>query len=127
MSNPDSSSQPAAILDRAQRRAVRVGQVQIGAGAPIAVQSMCATKTTDIPATLKQIALLEQAGADLIRIAIDSKSDVAALAEIRKETNATLVVDLQESYRLAEAVAPYVQKFRYNPGHLHHHQKDHFA
>jgi len=84
---------------------------------------MCATKTTDIEATLSQVRLLEQAGADLIRIAIDSRKDVAALAEIRKETAANLVVDLQESYRLAADVAPYVQKLRYNPGHLHHHQR----
>ncbi|MCL4160345.1 UNVERIFIED_CONTAM: hypothetical protein GTU68_019318 [Idotea baltica] len=84
---------------------------------------MCATKTTNIPATLTQIRLLETAGADLIRIAVDSRKEVEALAEIRKETDANLVVDLQENYRLAEKLAPFVQKLRYNPGHLHHHQK----
>ncbi len=91
--------------------------------APIALQSMCATKTTDITETLTQIKLLEGAGAALIRLAVDSKHDVEALKEIRKETAANLVVDLQENYRLAKSVAPFVQKFRYNPGHLHHHQK----
>lgn len=110
-------------FQRSDRRAVDAGRVRIGGGAPIAVQSMCATKTTDIDATLRQIQLLQHAGADLIRIAVDSRNDVAALAEIRKQTDAVLVVDLQENYRLAENVAPYVQKFRYNPGHLHHHQK----
>ena len=104
-------------------REVAIGSVTIGGTNPIATQSMCATRTTDIAATLAQIHLLERAGADVIRIAIDSKKDVAALKEIRKETTANLVVDLQESYRLAEDVAPFVQKFRYNPGHLHHHQK----
>jgi (E)-4-hydroxy-3-methylbut-2-enyl-diphosphate synthase len=84
---------------------------------------MCATRTQDIPATLKQIRLLQEHGADLIRIAIDSKKDVQALEEIRKETDAALVVDLQESYRLVADIAPLVQKVRYNPGHLHHHQK----
>jgi (E)-4-hydroxy-3-methylbut-2-enyl-diphosphate synthase len=55
-------------------------------------------------------------------VAIDSKRDIEALQELRKETTANLVVDLQESYRLAESVAPLVQKIRYNPGHLHHHE-----
>ena len=103
-------------------RAVNVGSIVIGGNAPIAIQSMCATKTTDIPATLGQIRILERAGADLIRVAIDSKKDVEALRQIRQETTANLVVDLQENYRLAKDVAPIVEKFRYNPGHLHHHQ-----
>jgi (E)-4-hydroxy-3-methylbut-2-enyl-diphosphate synthase len=85
---------------------------------------MCATKTQDLAATTRQIALLQEHGADIIRIAIDSRRDVEALAEIRKQTNARLVVDLQESYKLAKSVAPYVQKIRYNPGHLYHHEKD---
>ena len=105
-------------------RLVKIGNKTIGGTSPIALQSMCATKTTDIPATISQIHLLEKAGADLIRIAVDSKKDVEALREIRKETTANLVIDLQENYRLASAVAPYVQKFRYNPGHLHHHQRE---
>lgn len=104
-------------------RKIKVGSLTLGGDSPIAVQSMCATHTTNIPATLTQIRLLENAGADLIRIAVDSKKDVEALSQIRKETTANLVVDLQESYRLAEDLAPYVQKIRYNPGHLHHHQK----
>src|SRR5690606_29606313 len=86
-------------------------------------QSMCATRTQDIKATLGQIRSLQQHGAGIIRVAIDSKRDAAALAEIRKETNAPLVVDLQENYRLAAIVAPLVQKIRYNPGHLHHHER----
>jgi (E)-4-hydroxy-3-methylbut-2-enyl-diphosphate synthase len=85
---------------------------------------MCATKTQDIQATTRQIALLQEHGADVIRIAIDSRRDVEALKEIRSQTDARLVVDLQESYKLARAVAPYVQKIRYNPGHLYHHEKD---
>ncbi len=111
-------------IKRMPTRAVRVGDLTIGAGAPISVQSMCATRTQDLDATMDQIRQLERAGADIIRIAIDSKKDVDALAELRKQTDARIVVDLQESYRLIEKVAPYVQKVRYNPGHLHHHQKD---
>ncbi len=115
---------PLLNLARNKTRLVRVGSTSIGGHSEITVQSMCATKTTDIQATLAQIRLLEGAGADIIRIAIDSKKDVEALREIRKETSANIVIDLQENYRLAKDVAPLVQKFRYNPGHLHHHQRE---
>ncbi|MCA9000612.1 MAG: (E)-4-hydroxy-3-methylbut-2-enyl-diphosphate synthase [Planctomycetes bacterium] len=104
-------------------RPIRVGNLTMGGGG-ITVQSMAATRTQDIPATLRQIQILEAAGADLIRIAVDSKADVAALAELAKATRVPLSVDLQENYRLAEEVGPHVQKVRYNPGHLHHHEKD---
>ena len=112
---------------RKPTRAVRVGQTQIGGGAPIAVQSMAATRTQDIEATVRQVRLIHAAGADVIRIAIDSRKDVEALAEIRAQTRelgATLSVDLQENYRLAALVAPLVDKVRYNPGHLHHHERE---
>ena len=105
-------------------RSVRVGTLVIGGDAPIAVQSMAATRTQDVDATVHQVQLLEAAGADLVRIAVDSKRDVEALAEIRARTAATLSVDLQENYRLAESVAPHVDKIRYNPGHLYHHERD---
>src|ERR1051325_3269305 len=89
-----------------QTREIRVGNVRIGGTAPIAVQSMTATRTQDSPATIRQVELLEAAGADVIRIAIDNPKDVAALAEIRAaRRQANLVVDLQENYRLAEKVA----------------------
>lgn len=108
-----------------QSREVRIGNVTIGGTRPIAVQSMTATRTQDIPATIRQVELLEAAGADIIRIAIDTAKDVAALAEVRAaRPNANLVIDLQENYRLAERVAPFVQKLRYNPGHLYHIERD---
>ncbi|MBI3251974.1 MAG: flavodoxin-dependent (E)-4-hydroxy-3-methylbut-2-enyl-diphosphate synthase [Candidatus Omnitrophica bacterium] len=105
-------------------RKIKVRDLTIGGGAPIAVQSMCATHTRDVEATLRQIASLEEKGADLIRIAVDNKKDVEGLAEIRKNTKARLAVDLQENFPLAELVAPHVDKIRYNPGHLHHLEKD---
>ncbi|MSQ28894.1 MAG: 4-hydroxy-3-methylbut-2-en-1-yl diphosphate synthase [Dehalococcoidia bacterium] len=108
---------------RNKTRAVRVGSVTIGGGAPIAVQSMAATRTQDIEATVRQVNLLEAAGADLVRIAVDSRKDVEALAEVRARTSAVLSVDLQENYRLASLVAPHVDKIRYNPGHLWHHER----
>jgi len=111
-------------LRRNATRAVKIGSATIGAGHPIAVQSMTATHTQNIDATVAQIEDLFSAGADVIRVAVDSTKDAAALEEIRKQTKANLVVDLQENYRLAEVVAPHVDKIRYNPGHLYHHEKE---
>ena len=111
-------------ITRNPTRRVEIGNIVIGGGNPIAVQSMTATHTTDIDATVSQIRLLEEAGADVVRIAVDSKQDAAALAEIRQQTEANLAVDLQENYRLAEVVAPNVDKVRYNPGHLYHHERE---
>ncbi|HWW60736.1 MAG TPA: flavodoxin-dependent (E)-4-hydroxy-3-methylbut-2-enyl-diphosphate synthase, partial [Thermoanaerobaculia bacterium] len=106
-------------------REIRIGNVRIGGRNPVAVQSMTATRTVDVAATIRQVELLEAAGADVIRIAVDNPKDVAALAEIRAaRPNANLSIDLQENYRLAEKVAPYVQKLRYNPGHLHHIERE---
>ena len=113
-----------ASVPRRKTRLVRAGTLEIGAGRPIVVQSMCATHTRDVPATLAQIAMLQEHGAGLIRVAVDGPPDVEALREIRKRTDAALVVDIQESFRLVPLVAPLVQKIRYNPGHLHHHQKN---
>ena len=111
-------------IQRNETRAVPIGNIVVGAGNPIAVQSMTATKTQDVDATVAQAEALREAGAGVVRIAVDSDKDAAALAEIRKQTTANLAVDLQENFKLAETVAPYVNKIRYNPGHLYHHQRD---
>lgn len=111
-------------IKRNQTRPVKIGSVVIGNGNRIAVQSMTATKTTDIDATVALVQLMHDAGADVVRIAVDSKKDAAALGEIRSQTTANLSVDLQENYRLAEIVAPHVDKIRYNPGHLYHHETE---
>jgi (E)-4-hydroxy-3-methylbut-2-enyl-diphosphate synthase len=101
-------------------RIIQIGTVQIGGGLPVVLQSMTATKTTDIERTAETCQRLADAGAGLVRVAVDTVHDAEALREIRKRTNANLSVDLQENYRLAEIVAPFVDKIRYNPGHLHH-------
>jgi len=111
-------------IPRNSTRLVRIGSVAIGGGNPIAVQSMTATATQDVAATVGQVRDLERAGADIVRIAVDSRKDAEALAEIRKETSANLAVDLQENYRLVSDVAPHVDKVRYNPGHLYHHERE---
>ena len=111
------------MITRNPTREVRIGNILIGNGNPIAVQSMCATPTTDIESTLTQLKSLEDAGADIVRIAADNKRDAEALITLRQNSNAVLSVDLQENYRLAEILAPHVDKIRYNPGHLYHHER----
>jgi len=123
MSELSSKLPSVSSIERKPTRSVRIGEHTIGAGAPLVVQSMCATHTQDVSATVAQADQLSSAGAGVVRIAVDSKKDAAALAEIRQRTNATLSVDLQENYRLAALVAPHVDKIRYNPGHLYHHEK----
>src|SRR5687768_6108095 len=87
--------QPNMEIKRNPTRPVQIGSVTIGAEHPVAVQSMTATHTQNIDATVGQVNALEQAGADVVRIAVDSKKDAAALAEIRRQTRANLSVDLQ--------------------------------
>jgi len=111
-------------ITRNPTRAVRIGSITIGAGHPIAAQSMTATHTTDIEATIQQAEDLRKAGAGVVRIAVDSKKDAAALPAIRAGTAANLAIDLQENYRLAADVAAHVDKLRYNPGHLYHHEPE---
>ncbi len=112
-------------MKRAASRAVRVGTTVIGGGHPIVVQSMCATRTRDLDATAEQARMLQGAGAGLVRLAVDSAKDVEALALLRERLpGVNLVVDLQENYRLVTSVAPHVDKVRYNPGHLYHHEKE---
>src|SRR3954464_10984065 len=103
---------------------VRIGTITIGGGRPIAVQSMTATQTRDIDATVRQANALVDAGPDVVRIAVDNSAEADAIAEIRRQTTAHLVVDLQENYRPPERLAPHVHKLRYNPGHLYHHERE---
>lgn len=104
-------------------RTVAIGKIAVGSAHPVAVQSMTATRTSDIEATVIQVLALEDAGADVVRIAVDSARDASALRRIRERSGVSLSVDLQENYRLASEVAPWVDKIRYNPGHLYHHER----
>ncbi len=105
-------------------REVRIGGVTVGGANPVVVQSMCATRTIDIDQTVAQTHQLARAGAGIVRIAMDSEKEIPAIKEIRAQTKGiTLSVDLQENYRIADRVAPHVDKIRYNPGHLHHIEK----
>lgn len=120
--SPPPADASAASIPRNPTRSVRVGSVVVGGGHPIVVQSMCATKTADVVATSRQADLLSHAGAGIVRVAVDTDHDAECLAEICRRTEANLSVDLQENYRLAATVAPWVDKIRYNPGHLYHHE-----
>src|SRR2546425_13064161 len=102
-------------MHRNPSRAVRVGAVTLGGGHPLGVQSMCATRTQDIDATVEQAEAIRKAGADVVRVAVDSVKDVAALGEIRRQTTANLVVDMQENYRLAAKEDSPCGKERYKP------------
>ena len=105
-------------------RQIDIGGIPVGGGAPVVVQSMCATRTMDIDATVAQTHQLARAGAGIVRIALDNEKEVAALKEIRAQTRGVVLsVDLQENYKIADKVAPHVDKIRYNPGHLHHIEK----
>ena len=107
-------------------RTVHVGNVLIGSGHPIVVQTMCNTHTSDVEATVAQCERLIQAGAQIIRITVPSLKDVPALQEIRKRVQADvpLVADIHFSAEVAMAVVPVVEKIRINPGNFHpNHEK----
>ncbi len=110
------------LLPRNHTRSIRVGTTRLGGGHPIVVQSMCATSTRDVKTTASQAQQLSDAGAGIVRLAVDSKKDAEAANEIAHLVDANICVDLQENWRLARILAPNVAKIRYNPGHLHHHE-----
>jgi len=104
---------------RRPTRQVRVGSVSIGGGAPIAVQSMTTTETADAAATLAQIRLLAEAGADIVRVAVPKKEDAAALPQIVRATPVPLVADIHFDWRLAlAALEAGIHAIRLNPGNI---------
>lgn len=98
---------------------VKVGNVQIGGGAPVSVQSMCNTDTRDVEATVSQILRLEQAGCEIIRVAVFDEAAADAIGAIRERIHIPLVADVHFNYRLAiAAVENGVDKLRINPGNI---------
>ena len=98
---------------------VKVGNVQIGGGAPVSVQSMCNTDTRDVEATVSQILRLEQAGCEIIRVAVFDEAAADAIGAIRERIHIPLVADVHFNYRLAiKAVENGVDKLRINPGNI---------
>ena len=114
------TQEPKSMISRKTRK-IHIGKLVIGGDSPIAIQSMAATQTQNLEATARQIEVLEAAQADIIRIAVDNEKDVTALRTLRQQfPESVWSVDLQENYKLAPLVAPFVDKIRYNPGHLFH-------
>ncbi|MBU0508641.1 flavodoxin-dependent (E)-4-hydroxy-3-methylbut-2-enyl-diphosphate synthase [bacterium] len=104
---------------RKRVREVRIGGVSIGGGRPVAIQSMTTTDTRDPSATLEQIHRLEEAGCEIVRVAVPDDEAAAALREIKKGTRIPLVADIHFHYKLAlKAIDAGVDKIRINPGNL---------
>ncbi|MFB3880322.1 MAG: flavodoxin-dependent (E)-4-hydroxy-3-methylbut-2-enyl-diphosphate synthase [Armatimonadota bacterium] len=100
-------------------RQVKVGGVQIGGGAPITVQSMTSTDTRDVAATVAQIREIEEAGADIVRVAVPDEEAAHAIGEIKRQITIPLVADIHFSHRLAVIAAERgADKLRINPGNL---------
>ncbi|GIU25877.1 4-hydroxy-3-methylbut-2-en-1-yl diphosphate synthase (flavodoxin) [Shewanella colwelliana] len=106
------------IIRRPSTR-IYVGDVPIGDGAPIAVQSMTNTRTTDVEATVAQIRALEKVGADLVRVSVPTMDAAEAFKLIKQQTNIPLIADIHFDYRIALKVAEYgVDCLRINPGNI---------
>ena len=98
---------------------IYVGNVPIGDGAPIAVQSMTNTKTTDVEATIAQIRALEKVGADIVRVSVPTMDAAEAFKLIKQAVKVPLVADIHFDYRIALKVAEYgVDCLRINPGNI---------
>lgn len=104
---------------RKQKRAVNIGGVKIGGGNPVAIQSMCNTDTRDVKSTVSQILKLEDAGCEIIRVAVPDMTAAEAVKEIKKQIHIPLVVDIHFDYRLAlECMKNGADKVRINPGNI---------
>lgn len=102
-----------------ESKQISVGNVKVGGGAPISVQSMTITDTRDVKATVSEIKRLEEAGCDIVRVAVPDMDAAKALGSIRKEIKIPLVSDIHFDYKLAlEAVRQGVDGMRLNPGNI---------
>ncbi len=109
----------AVTFERAQTRRIMVGDVPVGGGAPITVQSMTITKTADVDGTLQQIYALAAAGADIVRCTCNEPEAAAGLARIVPRSPVPIVADIHHQYRRAlEALEAGVHCLRLNPGNI---------
>lgn len=98
---------------------IKVGNVLVGGGAPVSIQSMCSTRTDDPKATIQQIRRLEEAGCEIVRVAVPDKASAKAIGTIKEHCKIPLVVDIHFDYKLAlECIAAGVDKVRINPGNI---------
>lgn len=113
------SVRPYRDIHRRQSRRIHVGAVPIGDGAPIAVQSMTNTRTTDVKGTIEQVKRLEDAGADIVRVSCPDEESTAALKSIVREVNVPIVADIHFHYKRAiEAAEAGAACLRINPGNI---------
>ena len=106
-------------MKRDNTKVIRIGNVAIGGGNPIAIQSMTNTKTEDVEATVAQILALEKVGCEIIRCAVPTMEAAEALKEIKKRIHIPLVADIHFDYRLAiAAIENGADKIRINPGNI---------
>ena len=104
---------------RDHTKEISIGGCVIGGGNPILIQSMCNTRTADIEATVSQVLRLEQAGCQIIRVAVPAMEDALAIREIKKQIHIPLVADIHFDYRLAiAAMENGADKIRINPGNI---------
>lgn len=109
----------ASPVKRRRTRQIHVGSVPVGGDAPISVQSMTNTETTDVAATVAQIRALEDAGADIVRVSTPTMDAAEAFGRIRREVRVPLVADIHYDYRIALKVIEYgVDCVRINPGNI---------
>lgn len=106
------------MIKRYPTKQIKVGDVLIGGDAPISVQSMAFTKTSDIEATVEQIRALHFAGADIVRLAVPDKQAANSLKEIKKQSSLPIVADIHFHYKLALIAAEVVDCIRINPGNI---------
>lgn len=107
------------MIKRRKTKELTIGNVKIGGGAPISVQSMCNTDTRDVKATLEQIKKLEEAGCEIIRLAVLNKDAAEAIKEIVKKSSIPVVSDIHFDYRLAiQCINNGVAALRLNPGNI---------
>lgn len=100
-------------------RQILVGGIPVGGGAPVSIQSMCSTKTDDISATVDQILRLEEAGCEIVRIAVPDLAAARAVGRIKSRIHIPLVADIHFDYKLAlECAVQGVDKIRINPGNI---------
>ena len=112
------------MLAREKTRVVSIGNVKIGGENPIAIQSMCNTKTEDVAATVAQIHRLEKAGCQIIRCTVPTHEAALAIGEIKKQISIPLVADIHFDYRMAiEAMENGADKIRINPGNIGSNEK----
>ncbi len=107
------------MMERMKTKEIRIGDRVIGSGNPILIQSMCNTRTEDAEATVRQILELEQAGCDIIRVAVPTMEAAQSLTQIKKQIHIPLVADIHFDYRLAiAAIECGADKIRINPGNI---------